>query len=262
MAQVAAGAMGRPGTEDLVLASRAKTEAWYGRLRNARQLTQRAMDSAERNDAKETAAIYQAAAAVREVEAGNREPARADAVAAVKLGPTRDVKAMAALALARAGDTSAAEKLAAELDKQLPLDTMAQRYWLPTIRTAVALQHKDPNRAVELLQATSPMELARPAAGALWPVYLRGEAYLMMHDAKAAAREFQKFVDHYGVAGNYPLGALARLGLARAYALEVDKDPAARDKTRAAYQNFLALWNGADPDVPIYKQARAEYAKL
>jgi serine/threonine protein kinase/DNA-binding winged helix-turn-helix (wHTH) protein len=262
MTQVAVGAMGKPGTEDLVLASQADTEGWYGRLKNARQLTQRAMDSAERNDAKETAAIYRAGAALREVEAGNREQARADADNALQLGPTRDVQAMAALALARAGDTSAAEQLVAELDQQLPLDTMAQRYWLPMVRAAAALEHKDPNRAVELLQVTSPMELSLPAEGALWPVYLRGEAYLMMHDAKAAAREFQKFIDHYGVAANFPWGALARLGLARAYALDVDKDPAARDKARAAYQNFLSIWKDADPDIPIYKQAKADYAKL
>jgi serine/threonine protein kinase len=262
MAQVAAGAVGKPGTEDLVLASLADTEGWYGRLRNARELTQRAMDSAERNDAKETAAIYQAAAALREVEAGSFEQARADANAALKLGPTRDVQALAALALARAGDMATAEKLAAELDKQLPLDTMAQRYWLPSIQAAVALQRKDPNRAVELLKTSSAIELSVPAEGALWPVYLRGEAYLMLHDGKAAAAEFQKFVDHYGVAGNFPWGSLARLGLARAYALDAAKDPAAREKARTAYQNFLTIWKDADPDIPIYKAAKAEYAKL
>ena len=180
----------------------------------------------------------------------------------MKLDPTRDVQAMAALALARAGDTAAAEKLAAELDKQLPLDTMAQRYWLPMIRAAVALEGKDPKRAVELLQVTSPIELALPAAGALWPVYLRGEAYLMLDDSKAAAAEFQRFIDHYGVVGNFPWGALARLGLARAYALDAGKDAAARDKARTAYQNFLTLWKDADPDIPIYRQAKAEYARL
>ena len=139
---------------------------------------------------------------------------------------------------------------------------MAQRYWLPMVHAAVALDHKDPNRAVELLQVTSPIELALPAEGALWPVYLRGEAYLMMHDAKAAEREFQKFIDHYGVVGNFPLGALARLGLARAYALDVDRDPAARNRARTAYQNFLVIWKDADSGIPIYKQAKAEYAKL
>ena len=120
------------------------------------------MDSAQHNDAKETAATYQAAAALREVESGNREQARAEADAAVKLAPNRDVRAMAALALARAGDTAGAEKLAAELDKTFPLDTLVQRYWLPTIRAAVALQRKDPNRAVELLQVASTIELGQP----------------------------------------------------------------------------------------------------
>ena len=162
MAQLASAAMGKPGTEDLLLATQADTEAWYGKLKNARELTRRAMDSAQHNDAKETAAAYQAAAALREVESGNREQARADADAAVKLAPNRDVRAMAALALARAGDTAGAEKLAAELDKTFPLDTLVQRYWLPTIRAAVALQRKDPNRAIELLKVASPIELGGP----------------------------------------------------------------------------------------------------
>ncbi len=150
MAQLAATAMGKPGMEDLLLASQADTEAWYGKLKNARELTRRAMDSAQHNDAKETAATYQAAAALREVESGNREEARADAEAASKLSPSRDVKAIAALALARVGDTTGAEKLAAELDKTFPLHTLVQRYWLPAIHAAVALQRKDPNHAVEL----------------------------------------------------------------------------------------------------------------
>ena len=162
MAQLASAAMGKPGTEDLLLAAQADTEAWYGKLKNARELTRRAMDSAQRNDAKETAAAYQAAAALREVESGNREQARADADAALKLAPNRDVRAMAALALARAGDTARAEKLAAELDKTFPLDTLVQRYWLPTIRAAVALERKDPNRAIELLKAASTIELGQP----------------------------------------------------------------------------------------------------
>ena len=256
--------MGKPGTEDLLLAAQADTEGWYGKLKNARELTRRAMDSAQHNDAKETAATYQAAAALREVESGNREQARADADAALKLAPNRDVRAMAALALARAGDTARAEKLAAELDKTFPLDTLVQRYWLPTIRAAVALERKDPNRAVELLKVASPIELGQPTQVTVFlcPVYLRGEAYLMLHDGNAAAAEFQKFIDHYGLVVNFPWGALARLGLARAYALDATTDPAARDKARAAYQNFLTLWKDADPDIPIYKQAKAEYAKL
>ena len=264
MARSVSAAMGKPGIEDFMLASQADTEAWYGRLKNARELTRRAMDLAEHNDAKETAAAYQAAAALREVESGNREQARADANAAVKLAPNRDVREMAALALAQAGDTSGAEKLAAELDKTFPLDTVVQRYWLPTIRAAVALERKDPNRAVELLKATSAIELGLPTIVDVYlcPVYLRGGAYLMLHDGRAAATEFQKFIDHRGLVGNFPWGALARLGLARAYALDAANDPAARDKARTAYQDFLTLWKDADPDIPILKQAKVEYAKL
>src|ERR1019366_3016733 len=181
MAQLVSAAMGKPGTEDLLLAGQADTEGWYGKLKDAHELTRQAMDSARHYDAKETAANYQAEAALREVEAGNREQARADADAAVKLAPNRDVRAMAALALARAGDTARAEKLAAELDKTYPLDTLVQRYWLPTIAAAVALQRKDPNRAVELLKVTTAIELGQPTNVTVFlcPAYIRGEAYLM-----------------------------------------------------------------------------------
>ncbi len=265
MAQVAAAATGKPGIEDFMLATQADTEAWYGKLKNARELTRRAMDSAEHNDAKETAAAYQVAAALREVESGNREQARADANAALKLAPNRDVREMAAVVLARAGDTPGAEKLAAALDTTFPLDTMVQRYWLPTIRAAVALAHKDPNRAIEQLRKVgSPLELGEPTIVNVYlcPVYLRGEAYLMLHDGSAAAAEFQKFIDHFGLVGNFQWGALARLGVARAYALEAQTDPVAREKALTAYQDFLTLWKDADPDIPIYQQAKAEYAKL
>src|ERR1035437_1455717 len=134
---------------------RADTEGWDGKLKNANELTGRAMDSAQHNDAKERAALYQAAAALREVEAGNQKKARAEANAAVKLAPNRDVRSIGALALARAGDTAGAEKLAAELDKSYPLETLVQRYWLPTVQAAVALERKDPKRALELLQTAS-----------------------------------------------------------------------------------------------------------
>jgi serine/threonine protein kinase/Tfp pilus assembly protein PilF len=259
MAQLVSAAMGKPGAEDMLLATQAHTEGWYGKLKNAHELTRRAMDSALHNDAKETAAGYQAAAALREVEAGNREQARAEANAAVKLAPNRDVRAMAALALARAGDTAGAEELAAELDKSFPLDTLVQRYWLPSIRAAVALERKDPNRAIELLKVASTIELsiAPNFTTLMSPAYLRGEAYLMLHDGNAAAAEFQKFIDHRGVVMNFPWGALARLGLARAYAVQGDTV-----KARAAYQDFLTLWKDADPDIPILKEAKAEYTKL
>jgi DNA-binding winged helix-turn-helix (wHTH) protein/tetratricopeptide (TPR) repeat protein len=259
MAQLASAAMGKPGSEDLLLATQADTEGWYGKLKNAQELTGRAMDSAQHNDAKESAAAYQAEAGVREVEAGNREQARAEAKAALKLAPNRNVRAMAALALARAGDTAGAEKLATELDKTFPLGTLVQRYWLPTIRAGVALERHDPNRAIELLKVTSMIELGLTTnlTIILCPVYLRGQAYLMLHDGNRAAAEFQKFIDHRGLVVNFPWGALARLGLARAYAMQGDTA-----KARAAYQDFLTLWKDADPDVPILKQAKAEYARL
>jgi eukaryotic-like serine/threonine-protein kinase len=259
MARLAAAAMGKPGAEDLLLATQADTEGWYGKLKNAHELTGRAIDSAQHNDAKETAAAYQAGAALREVESGNREQARAEANAALKLAPNRDVRAIAALALARAGDTAGAEKLAAELDKTFPLDTLVQRYLLPTIRAGVALERKNPTRAIELLKLASTIELGSPTPLTIFlcPVYLRGEAYLMLHDGNRAAAEFQKFIDHRGLVGNFPWGSLARLGLARAYAMEGDAA-----KARAAYQDFLTLWIDADPDIPILRQAKAEFAKL
>ena len=178
MAQLVSAAMGKPGFEDPLLATQADTEGWYGKLKDAHELTGRAMDSARHNDAKESAAAYQAAAALREVEAGNREQGRAEAKAPLKLAPNHDVRAIAALALARAGDTPGAEKLAAELDKTFPLDTLVQRYWLPTIRAGVALERKDPNRAIELLKAASTVELSEPTNLTIFlcPAYLRGEA--------------------------------------------------------------------------------------
>jgi serine/threonine protein kinase/Tfp pilus assembly protein PilF len=278
MAQWVSAAMGKPGAEDLLLAMQADTEGWYGKLRNAHELTGRAMDSAQHNDAKEAAAGYQAEAALREVEAGNREQARTEAHAALKLAPNHDVRAIAALALARSGDTAGAEKLAAELDKDFQLDTLVQKYWLPTIRAGIALEGKDPNRAIELLQVASTIELGAITPDLsifLCPVYLRGEAYLMLHDGNRAAAEFQKFIDRRGVVANFPWGALARLGLARAYAVEAGLSrhgenggvkpplqPDALAKARAAYQDFLTLWKDADPDIPIFKEAKAEYAKL
>ncbi len=255
MALVVSTATGKPTMEDVLLDAQANTEAWHGRLKDARQLTRRAMSSAEQNDATERAAWYEARTALGEVESGMREEARSDAYAAIKLASNRDVLARVTLALALARDTAAAEKLAAELDRTFPLDTLVQRYWLPAISAAVALQHKDPKRAVELLRVTGPIELGDH--GEFSPIYLRGEAYLMLRDGNAAAAEFQKFIDHRGRAGNFPWGALARLQVARACALSGDKT-----KAKIAYQDFLTLWKDADPDIPILKQAKSEYAKL
>ena len=258
MAQLVSTATGRSGAEDLLLATQADTEGWHGKLKNARELTRMAMDSAQHNDAKESAAAYEAAAALREVESGNREQARADANAALKLASNRNVLAIAALVLSQAGDTAAAEKLAAELDKTFALDTLVQRYWLPTIRAGVALKRNAPERAVELLKAASTFELGSPTnlTISMSPVYLRGKAYLMLHDGNAAAAEFQKLIDQRSVM-NFPWGALAHLQLARAYAMQGDIA-----KAKAAYQDFLTLWKDADPDIPIFIVAKSEYGKL
>jgi eukaryotic-like serine/threonine-protein kinase len=255
MAQTVSPATGKPGVDHALLDAQGDTEAWYGRWRDARQLTQRAKSSAEQNDAQETAAGYEARMALSEVESGMREQARSDAYAAIKLASTRDVLGWVALALALAGDTAAAEKLETELDQTFPQDTMVQRYRLPAIRAAVALKRNEPQKAVELLEVTTPIELGDK--GELLPIYLRGVAYLMLRDGDAAAAEFQKFMDHRGRVGNFPWGALARLQLARACALSEDKA-----KAKIAYQDFLTLWKDADPDIPILKQARSEYARL
>ena len=254
MAQVAAAAMGKPGQEDYILAIQADTEAWYGRLKNAHELKRRATDSALYNSVKEAASAYQAEGALLESASGNLKVARTDANAALKLSPNRDVREMAAVAMAQAGDTAAAEKLAAGLDKDFPLDTLVQRYWLPTIRAAISLHRKDPGRAVQQLQVTNAIELGEPR---LIVIHLRGEAYLMLHDGIRAEAEFQKFIDHRTFVANAEWGALARLGLGRAYVLQADTV-----KAKAAYEDFLTLWKDADPDIPVLQHAKAEYAKL
>jgi tetratricopeptide (TPR) repeat protein len=259
MAQIVSAAIGKSAAEHMLLGTQANTEAWYGKLRRAHELTVRAIDSALRKDAKESAAGYQTEAALREVEAGNPVLGRAEAKAALMLTPNGFVPLVAALVLARAGDIGGAEKLAAEGDKAAALSTSVQRYWLPVIRAAVALQRQDPNGAIERLKMASAIELSfsGPVPLFLAPAYLRGEAYLMLHDGKRAADEFQKLLDHRGLVVNGFWGALARLGLARAYALQSDTA-----KARAAYQDFLTLWKDADPGLPLLKQAQAEYARL
>jgi hypothetical protein len=166
---------------------------------------------------------------------------------------------MSAFVLAQAGDEAAARRLTRQLDAEFPEDTLVQKYWLPCIRAAIAEQQRNPNEAVEELKPAGQIELSEPVAYSIFlcPVYLRGEAYLMLHDGHHAAAEFQKFIDHRGLVANFPWGALARLGLGRAYALSGNHIEA-----RGSYDEFLTLWKGADSDIPILKQAKAEYAKL
>ena len=260
MEQQAADAMGKTGVENQMLFLESETAAYDGELAKSRDLTRAAVDSAQRADEKETAAEYLAHAAVREALAGSVDFAKQDAQAALALADGRQVEPMAALALGLAGDPEQAERLAADLAKRFPEDTIVQSNYLPTIRAAIALRNHDSGQAINALEAAAPYELGETNTSltfALYPVYLRGEAYLAARQGAAAAGEFQKIFDHSGVVGNEPIGALAHLGLGRAYALQGDTA-----KARAAYDDFFALWKGADPNIPILAQAKAEYAQL
>jgi ATP/maltotriose-dependent transcriptional regulator MalT len=218
------------------------------------------MDSAVRNDSKETAALWQVTAALREAEFGNTAVAKQGVAAALALAPGRDVRLFASLTLARVGESAHAKAIVEELEKTYPSDTMLKIYWLPTIHAAVELNANNSTQAVMILEAAAPYELGEPpqlSTAPLYPVYIRGQAQLAAHNGAAAATEFQKFLDHRGVTLNFPLGALAHLGLARAYAMQGDSA-----KARAAYNDFFTLWKDADPDIPILIAARSESAKL
>jgi len=253
-------AAGKTGTEDLLLSFQSDTEAYYGFLAKARDFSRRAVDAAVRGDSKEAAGLWQANAALREAEFGEIATAKQDVAAALALAPGRDVRLFAALTLARVGETVRARVISEELEKSYPSDTMLKVYWLPTIKAAIELKANNPANALVFLEAAAPYELGSPPQfqlGTLFPVYIRGHAQLMARNGAAAASEFQKFLDHRGVTINCPLGVLARLGLARAYALSGDTT-----KAKVAYRDFLTLWKDADPDIPILIEAKTEYAKL
>ncbi len=256
MEREAAVLMGKPGFEDVMLDTESDTSAYAGQFSKARELTRRASESAQRADEKETAAGYVAEAAWREALVGNMSLAKQQAQAALALSTGRDAEAVSAFAFAVAGDAAQATRLAADLAKRFPEDTIVQSNYLPTIRAATALQGGSAGKAIEALAPVAPYELGS-VGQALYPVYLRGELDLAAHQGSAAAAEFQKILDHPGVVANSPIGALAHLGLGRAYALSGDTA-----KAQAAYQDFLALWKDADPDVPILVAAKSEYAKL
>jgi DNA-binding winged helix-turn-helix (wHTH) protein/tetratricopeptide (TPR) repeat protein len=254
---------GTAGLEDRLRSVQAANEAFHGRLNKARELTRRAVESARSGEDNEAAALWQINGALREAEFGNWGRAHQEAAVALALSPTRDVEAHAALVLAQVGDPSRAQTIAEDLAHRFPLDTLTNVYWLPTIRAAIQLSRNNPEKALDLLQATAPYELGvmpstADGASALHPVYVRSQAYLMLRRGAEAAAEYQKFLNHRGLVRNcVPGAALAYFGLARAYALQHDSR-----KARAAYQDFLTLWKDADPDIPILKQAKAEYAKL
>jgi eukaryotic-like serine/threonine-protein kinase len=263
---------GKP-EENMGLSVASDTEAYAGHLSKARELTKQSVDSAIRADSKETGAISIENSALREAAFGNLSDAKQAAADGMKLYPTsQGVEVEATLAYAMAGDTARAESLAQDLNKRYPLDTQMQSLWLPTIQAQLALNRKDAASGINRLQAAvPPIEYGEinflNNLSCLHTTYIRGEAYLAAGQGSAAAVEFQKILDHSGIVWNCWTGALARLGVARANALEAknssgaDAD-AARVRALAAYKDFLTLWKDADPDIPILKQAKNEYGKL
>jgi eukaryotic-like serine/threonine-protein kinase len=262
MARQVANQSGKPWEEDLLLALDADTAAYFGRLRKARDFSRQAADSAERTGEKETAAIYRAVSAFREALFGNTAVARQGTTDAHKGSSGRDLDYAIALASAYAGSAKNAQALADDLGKRFPEDTIVQVNYRPTLRAKLAVLNANPLEALHSLEATASYELGLPAMGFynwpnLYPVYVRGEAYLAAHKGQEAAAEFQKILDHRGIVLNEPIGALAHLQMGRAYAMQGDTA-----KARTAYEDFLTLWKDADPDIPILQRAKAESAKL
>jgi tetratricopeptide (TPR) repeat protein len=240
--------------------------AYSGHLQEARKMSGRAADLARKAERRDTEALYEADAAMREALFGNVSTARQRAVDALALSKSRDAEYEAAFALALSGDASRSQGLTEDLSRRFPEDTIVRFTYVPTIRALVALNHNQPSKAVELLQTAISYEGGTPieggsefllGAGSLYPAYVRGLAYLAAHQGAEAAGEFQKILDHRGIVLSDPIGALADLQLGRAYTLAGDTT-----KAKSAYQDFLTLWKDADPDVPVFRQAKAECAKL
>lgn len=260
MAQQFSAAVGKPGYEDAVLSAESNTQAYYGKLRRARELSDRATESATRSSLPEAAALWKAIAALREAELGETSEARRGVAEALRLAPSRNAKILGAIALGRIGETARARELVNELAQIYPDNTLLKIYWFPVIDAAISIRENNLSSAFSALEVAAPYDLARPSPneiGTLYPVYLRGQAYLTARNGTAAAAQFQKVLDHPGIVLNFVTGALAHLGLARAYVLQADSV-----KARAAYNDFFMLWKDADSDIPILKQARAEYARL
>lgn len=278
-------ATGKPNLEGWMLAFQADTEAYHGRLSEARAFTQRAIESARRDGDEEAAQAYIMIGSLREAEFGAPEIAVKQATAALKRGGGQPVLIMGALALARAGATQQALALVRNLKQQFPKDTLVNEYWLPTIQAAVELQRNDPSQAIATLEAARRYELVAPQIptyALLYPIYLRGLAYMAAGSSELARVEFQKILDHPGLTNNYFLGALAHLGVGRAEAMEAgfsggpsiraagaahedrpsDERPDALAESRAAYQDFFAQWKDADPGIPLLAEARREYRRL
>jgi tetratricopeptide (TPR) repeat protein len=262
----------RPDYENYGLALASDTEAYAGHVRKARELSDRAVESAVRTDQKEVGALYRANAALQEAAYGNGPEALKDASHALSLAPTSlGVTAEAALAFAMAGETTRARALVQFLEQRFPFDTQLHSLWLPGIEAQLDLNKKNPDLALAALQAALPFEFGNIEFAnnfsCLYHTYIRGEAYLAAKQGSAAATEFKKILDHSGVVSNCWSGALAHLGVARANALQAKTSEgaeadAARVRALGAYKDFLILWKDADADITILKQAKAEYAKL
>jgi predicted Zn-dependent protease len=211
----------------------------------------------------ERAALFEIGGALREAFLGNATAATQRASSALALAKDREVEYGAALALALAGRSSRAQALADDLEKNFPEDTSVRFSYLPVLRAILALNRRQPSKAIEVLESAAPYELGTPRSnlqgffGALYPVYVRGQAYLSAHQGAEARSEFQKIVDHRGIVASDPIGVLARLQLGRSYVLSGDTA-----KAKSAYQDFLTLWKDADSEIPILKQAKTEYAQL
>ena len=252
-----------PGANDIVANQEAFGAAYSGHLQQARSRSAFAVQLAQLAGQRERAALFQSGAAVREAFFGDTADAKRSAKAALALSKGKEVEYGAAFAEALAGDAAVAQTTAQDLEERFPKDTSAKFYYVPSLRALAALAQHNPTKALEWLQVSSPYELGEPQScffgffGAMYPVYVRGEAYLALHQGAQAAAEFQKIVDHRGIVISDPVGALVRLELGRAYRMAGDQD-----KAKAAYSDFLSLWKDADSDIPKMKQARLEYARL
>jgi len=244
----------------MVFAVASDTEAFSGRLGIGRNLLNRAVDAARHDGLKVAAACWKAYAALREAELGNRDEANRDAASALSMASSLDVRLLSGLALARAGDIAGAQRVLKELEKITIPDSEFDSYWLGATRAAIEIDRGKPVQALLYLEKALCCELGSGAVlpmATMYPVYLRGQAYLEAAQGQLAAAEFQRILGHRGLMSNCPLSALAHFGLARAYVLQGDAA-----KARSAYQDFLTLWKDADSDIPVLKKAKAEYAKL
>jgi predicted Zn-dependent protease len=239
---------------DFALFRESQSEARLGRLKSAREFTRRSVEAARQSELQEISAYWKASGAAWEASFGYPAEARRAATQALNASKGRDVQFAAALALAQAGQSDHADGIAEELSRRFPKDTVVNTYYLPDIRATAEISRGNAASAIELLQTTSPYELGDAC---LFSIYERGQAFLLTRNGAAAAGEFQKILLHRGIIRNCPYGALARLGLARAYALSGDPI-----KSRTAYQDFLTLWKNADPDIPVLLAAKSEYARL